>query len=221
MKHKVDLSLIKQNSEDEEIIKEWKVNQHISTKNESSNVESTITLTKKRLILSEKTNDLNYRKFSYRLKDIKAINYSVNQSLKAPLYSIILIVVGILSIFSSIIMALTKSTSSSVIVQGQNIYSQTPTQPTHPIVYWIPFILGIGLLTIGIIFAITKKIAISKLNLIIEADKTETNKIATINSSSSYPSIQTNNIDYHLNLPLTKESVEMCTEIDNLLSTLQ
>ena len=58
MKHKVDLSLIKQNSKDEEIIKEWKVNQHISTKNESSNVESTITLTKKRLILSEKTNSL-------------------------------------------------------------------------------------------------------------------------------------------------------------------
>lgn len=198
---KIDFSQIEDYSNSETLVKKWvfteeeEISVDRKTK-ETSTTISKVVLTNKRLIVSEQKNDETYRKHSFRLGDIKAVNYSITQQIPGLLLSIFLMVIGSIITAYGIVQAIMNFSPILILV-------------------WV---VGLILIGVGIAIYLNRKI-LSKLCMTIELDKTHTHKFLESSSREKNNKIfiPAESITQELELQVTPEAIDMCTTLDNLI----
>lgn len=199
---KIDFTQIEDYSNSETLVKKWVFaeEEEIETENnkkEKNTTISKVTLTNKRLIVSEQKNEETYRKHSFRLQDIKAVNYSITQKVPGLLLSILLMVLGVAIMGVGVYQAISAAFNAIVIL------------------YWV---LGLIVIGIGIAIFLNRK-TISKLCITLELDKSYTHKFLESSSRDKNNKIfiPAEAITNELELQVCPEAIDMCTTLDNLI----
>lgn len=189
----IDFNLVPEQSQSEKIIKQW----IFEEANESELKINKVTLTDERLILSQNKNNLEYRKFSYDLEDIRSVNYKVSQEqVKTKSIAMYLLIAAALLFFSI----------------GSFVYETIA-------VGCILMVISILVIFVGIYINGKSKECFRKIIVTIEKID-NTRSVDIIESSSLKLSMPINGkkvVFDELSFNPTKESIEMVLEIDKLI----
>jgi len=154
----LDFNNIKECSGKEKIVKQWDIERVFNDKN-SQKINSKITLTEDRLILSETRESTGYRKTSYDIKDIKAVNYSVSQAKTPPPYSVLLILIGVIVFVSGLLSAIFTSSLSVVSIDARTgeVISQSGNNFSAIFLTLLLIAIGVAAVVFGVYCFINKK----------------------------------------------------------------